>query len=405
MWLQLILLILLGISLFCGSLEFMRYWYQKLLERLFAYSSRQLQMVQERQQRRCTKPKQKPEQPQPGRRAKPSRDALNARMEQCCDLIADGLRLVLEDEVTTRFAAAEPPAGEWNLLTRNLRMRRGKLNWRLFLMWTLSILLRYGLLVPVRTVGCCCCLLLVTLLTAVLGQLPELSFKRRLVHLVLRPCFRLATCFIPILRRVHNEQLRPRMGICVCNHTSPLDVLVLMCDVHYSLTGQRHNGILGIIQRALARTSSHLWFERGALRDRESLTSMLRLHATERGKPPILLFPEGTCINNTAVMQFRKGSFAISNVIYPIALHYDRRFGDAFWDSTRCSVLRYIIMVISSWTILCDVWYMPPIKRRPTESSIEFANRVKAAIAAQAGIEDLPWDGNLKRWNPVRDWQ
>jgi len=30
-------------------------------------------------------------------------------------------------------------------------------------------------------------------------------------------------------------------------------------------------------------------------------------------KLPILIFPEGTCINNTSVMQFKKGSFEVSN--------------------------------------------------------------------------------------------
>lgn len=62
-------------------------------------------------------------------------------------------------------------------------------------------------------------------------------------------------------------------------------------------------------------------------------------------------------------------------------------------------------MVVSSWCICCDVWYMPALSRCNDESPVEFSNRVKAAIAAQANIDDLPWDGNLKRWSPVRDWQ
>ncbi|XP_064556012.1 glycerol-3-phosphate acyltransferase 3 [Drosophila montana] len=433
MWLQLVLLFLLGVALCCGSVGCMNNRYLSLLERLFAYSSSQLQKErrlkpcdeqlrqrhrrlrqllskkqQQRQQERQQQQHQQQQQLQKlsaGQTEVVAKDALNARMEQCCNLIAEGLRLVLEDDVTPRFAAAAPPAGEWNLLTRNLRHQKRHLNWRLFLIWLLALLLRYSLLVPLRTVGCSGCLLLVTLVTGVLGQLPDWRFKRRLVQIVLRSCFRLATCFIPVVRRIHNLEHRPRMGICVCNHTSPLDVLLLMCDVHYSLTGQRHDGILGVIQRALQRASPHLWFERQAHGEREALGLVLRLHAAGRGKPPILLFPEGTCINNTAVMQFKKGSFAICNVVYPVAVRYDRRYGDAFWDSTRCSMLRYILMVISSWSIICDVWYMPALKRRSTETAIEFSNRVKAAIAAQAGLEDLPWDGNLKRWNPVRDWQ
>lgn len=37
-------------------------------------------------------------------------------------------------------------------------------------------------------------------------------------------------------------------------------------------------------------------------------------------KLPILIFPEGTCINNTSVMQFKKGSFEVGSVVYPVAI-------------------------------------------------------------------------------------
>lgn len=35
--------------------------------------------------------------------------------------------------------------------------------------------------------------------------------------------------------------------------------------------GQRHGGFLGIIQRALARASAHIWFERSEVKDRETV--------------------------------------------------------------------------------------------------------------------------------------
>lgn len=32
--------------------------------------------------------------------------------------------------------------------------------------------------------------------------------------------------------------------------------------------GQRHGGFLGVLQRALARASPHIWFERAEAKDR-----------------------------------------------------------------------------------------------------------------------------------------
>ena len=43
----------------------------------------------------------------------------------------------------------------------------------------------------------------------------------------------------------------------------------------------------------------------------------LREHVQDPDKLPILIFPEGTCINNTSVMQFKKGSFEVN--LYIIA--------------------------------------------------------------------------------------
>lgn len=38
----------------------------------------------------------------------------------------------------------------------------------------------------------------------------------------------------------------------------------------------------------------------------------LKEHVDDPLKLPILVFPEGTCINNTSVMMFKKGSFEVT---------------------------------------------------------------------------------------------
>ncbi|XP_061941718.1 glycerol-3-phosphate acyltransferase 4 isoform X4 [Apis cerana] len=169
--------------------------------------------------------------------------------------------------------------------------------------------------------------------------------------------------------------------------------------------GQRHGGFLGILQRALARASPHIWFERCEVKDREAVTKRLKKHISDPTNPPILIFPEGTCINNTSVMQFKKGSFEVGGVIYPVAIKYDPRFGDAFWNSSRYSMIQYLYMTMSSWAIVCDVWYLPPMYRNEGESAIDFANRVKSVIARQGGLVDLQWDGQLKRTKPKKEWR
>lgn len=60
---------------------------------------------------------------------------------------------------------------------------------------------------------------------------------------------------------------------------------------------------------------------------------------------------------------------------------------------------------MTSWAIVCDVWYLPPMYRQDGESAIDFANRVKGVIAKQGGLVDLVWDGQLKRMKPKKEWK
>ncbi|XP_067008476.1 glycerol-3-phosphate acyltransferase 4 isoform X1 [Anabrus simplex] len=244
-----------------------------------------------------------------------------------------------------------------------------------------------------------------TICTGIVGYVPEGPFKRWLNHRVSIMCFGVLSSALSSVITYHNPENRPKNGICVANHTSPIDVLVLACDNCYALIGQRHGGFLGVLQRALARASPHIWFERSEVKDREAVAKRLREHVSDPHNPPILIFPEGTCINNTSVMQFKKGSFEVGGVIYPVAIKYDPKFGDAFWNSSRYSMVHYLYRMMTSWAIVCDVWYLPPMTQQPDESAIDFANRVKRMIARQGGLVDLVWDGQLKRMKPKKEWK
>jgi hypothetical protein len=60
---------------------------------------------------------------------------------------------------------------------------------------------------------------------------------------------------------------------------------------------------------------------------------------------------------------------------------------------------------MTSWAIVCEVWYLPPMFREEGESAVEFANRVKAEIAHKGGLVDLDWDGGLKRSPAKKEWK
>ncbi|XP_035986159.1 glycerol-3-phosphate acyltransferase 4 isoform X1 [Fundulus heteroclitus] len=305
------------------------------------------------------------------------------------------LESIIDDDVTKRFSAQELES--WNLLTRSNHNFR-YISVKLLALWVVGVLIRYGVLLPFRVTVAVAGIFLFIVLSTMVGFLPSTKLRTYLsdkVHLMgYRLCVRSLTGIITY----HNRENKPKNdGICVANHTTPIDGIILANDCCYSLVGQLHGGLLGMIQRAMVKSSPHIWFERAEVKDRHLVAKRLRDHVADENKHPVLIFPEGTCVNNTSVMMFRKGSFEIGCTIYPAAIKYDPRFGDAFWNSSKFGLVRYLLRMMSSWAIVCSVWYLPPMKRKEGEDPVQFANRVKAAIAAQGGLVDLIWDAGLKR--------
>uniref|UniRef100_A0A8C2QZU0 Phospholipid/glycerol acyltransferase domain-containing protein n=1 Tax=Capra hircus TaxID=9925 RepID=A0A8C2QZU0_CAPHI len=283
-----------------------------------------------------------------------------------------GLEAIVEDEVTQRFSSEELVS--WNLLTRT-NVNFQYVSPRLTAVWVLGVIVRYCVLLPLRCVS-------PGLLFPSPGDLPDSGIEPGLKNL-LSELVHLTCCRICVRKG----------GICVANHTSPIDVLILTTDGCYTMVGQVHGGLMGIIQRAMVKACPHVWFERSEMKDRHLVVKRLKEHIAHKKELPILIFPEGTCINNTSVMMFKKGSFEIGGTIHPVAI----KVRQIIHSHTPPCQRHYLLRVMTSWAIVCDVWYMPPMTREEGEDAVQFANRVKSAIAVQGGLTELPWDGGLKR--------
>uniref|UniRef100_A0A7E4VPV4 PlsC domain-containing protein n=1 Tax=Panagrellus redivivus TaxID=6233 RepID=A0A7E4VPV4_PANRE len=313
------------------------------------------------------------------------------------EFVTAGVESIIEDSVTNRFSAAQ--LASWNLLSRN-KSTYVYINWKLNLIYLAGVLFRYVVLFPIRFILFITSLCLMFSLTAIIGHVPNPKWRKALNRIAMLTCFRIfSRSFSSIIRHHNTENMAKGGGICVANHTSPIDVMILSCDNVYAMIGQRQGGILGLLQSTLSKAEHHIWFERSEAKDRASVSHALEDHVNDPTKLPILIFPEGTCINNTSVMLFKKGSFEVASTIYPIALKYDNRLGDAFWNSHTTGYFAYLMGMMTSWALICDVWYLPSVTRQDDETAIDFARRVKRMIAKKGGLVDLEWDGNLKRSN------
>ncbi|CAF0723249.1 unnamed protein product [Didymodactylos carnosus] len=327
------------------------------------------------------------------------------KFDDIVDYTRQGLEAIVDDEVTKRFTSAEEMA-VWNLLTRTQQSHE-LFSLRVSLLWFLGFIVRYFILFPFRL--CLFCLAICWMMASALflRYFTNKTTKLRIGFYVNLVLHRILSRVFSAIITFHNLENRAKRGsICVANHTSPIDVIILSTDNGFSMIGQQHGGFFGLVQRTLSHTAKHIWFERAEAKDRHMVTEKMTEHVSNKENLPILIFPEGTCVNNTSVMMFKKGCFEITEApIYPVAIKYDNRFGDAFWNSTKHELFQYLILMMTSWAIVVDVYYLKPMQIQQDETSIDFARRVKAAIAKQGGFVDLDWDGGLKRTKPKADFK
>uniref|UniRef100_A0A672ZKB0 Glycerol-3-phosphate acyltransferase 3-like n=1 Tax=Sphaeramia orbicularis TaxID=375764 RepID=A0A672ZKB0_9TELE len=307
-------------------------------------------------------------------------------LSDCFYFSRRGIESIVEDEVTQRFSSEELVS--WNLLTRTNDFQFISL--KLTLVYGLGIFVRYCILAPLRITLACIGLTWLVIGTSAVGFLPNWRIKSWLSEWVHVMCYRICARGLSATICYHNRENKPKKGgICVANHTTPIDIVILCNDACYAMVGQVHGGLMGVVQRAMVRSCPHVWFERAEMKDRHLVTKRLKDHVNDKTKLPILIFPEGTCVNNTSVMMFKKGSFEIGATIYPVAIKYDPKFGDAFWNSSKYSMVSYLLRMMTSWALVCNVWYLPAMHQQDGEDAVQFANRVKSAIAHQGGLVDL----------------
>lgn len=144
-----------------------------------------------------------------------------------------GVESIVDDEVTKRFSAQELES--WNLLTRsNYNFRHISL--RLTVLWGLGVLIRYCILLPLRVTLAVTGIGLLIVLTTVVGFLPNRKLRFFLSEKAHLMCYRICVRALTAIITYHNRENKPKNGcICVANHTTPIDVIILANDGCYSL--------------------------------------------------------------------------------------------------------------------------------------------------------------------------
>eukprot|EP01027_Heterolobosea_sp_BB2_P001728 GEZU01002576.1.p1 GENE.GEZU01002576.1~~GEZU01002576.1.p1 ORF type:complete len:573 (-),score=204.78 GEZU01002576.1:29-1747(-) len=304
--------------------------------------------------------------------------------------LVEGVEAIVKDDFTECFMPKPPEDWNWNIV--------------LFPTWAMGVIVRYCILLPVRMLFFTLGTLLFLSVLGVFMLLPESDKKKRAFRKVIQ--FYAAIWLISLngVIKVHGVIPKRRKNqIYVANHTSLIDFIILNELVGFATVGQHHTGLVGFIQDKIIAPLGNIWFERFEANDRATVAKRMAEHISDVNNPPLLIFPEGVCVNNEYCVMFKKGVFELPDVeICPIAMKYNKLFSDPYWSSRSESFMSHIIRIMKSWCLMCDVYFLEPQKIRPDENAVQFATRVKTMIAKKAKLIDVPWDGYLKYYKPSK---
>ena len=87
------------------------------------------------------------------------------------------------------------------------------------------------------------------------------------------------------------------------------------------------------------------------VKDRLIVAERMKAHVQAPDTTPLLIFPEGTCVNNEYCVMFKRGAFDLGATVCPIAIKYNKIFVDAFWNSKRQSFTAHLV---------CAAFFLPP---------------------------------------------
>eukprot|EP00245_Coleochaete_scutata_P012610 TRINITY_DN4912_c0_g1_i1.p1 TRINITY_DN4912_c0_g1~~TRINITY_DN4912_c0_g1_i1.p1 ORF type:complete len:467 (+),score=85.52 TRINITY_DN4912_c0_g1_i1:239-1639(+) len=296
---------------------------------------------------------------------------------------------IVDDSFTRCFKSNTPEPWNWNLY--------------LFPLWCIGVGVRYLILFPLR------------LLLLISGWILFLALFIP-VHLILKPydklrryleralvefmCSIFVASWTGVVKYHGPRPSRRPNQVFVANHTSMIDFIVLEQMTAFAVIMQKHPGWVGLLQTTILESVGCIWFNRTEAKDRHMVTEKIKKHVADPDANPLLIFPEGTCVNNEYTVMFKKGAFELGCAVCPVAIKYNKIFVDAFWNSRKQSFSNHLLRLMTSWAVVCDVWYLEPQTIREGESPIEFSERVREMIAKRAGIKMVPWDGYLKYYRP-----
>eukprot|EP00612_Vaucheria_litorea_P000215 CAMPEP_0171453280 /NCGR_PEP_ID=MMETSP0945-20130129/1053_1 /TAXON_ID=109269 /ORGANISM="Vaucheria litorea, Strain CCMP2940" /LENGTH=464 /DNA_ID=CAMNT_0011978119 /DNA_START=518 /DNA_END=1909 /DNA_ORIENTATION=- len=174
----------------------------------------------------------------------------------------------------------------------------------------------------------------------------------------------------------------------VSNHICPFEPIFLLYYTKASVLQRSEDSkvpIIGRVQKAL----QVLFVDRKSEESRKGIIKLINERSCESNLfPKMLIFPEGTCTNQSAIITFKNGPFHPGKTVQPILVRYMFRWMDpsfpAVSPSLRQLATRIACQVYNSMEIEFLDPYFPSSEEKVNAAL--YANNVRLLMAKKLGV-------------------
>jgi len=183
-----------------------------------------------------------------------------------------------------------------------------------------------------------------------------------------------------------------------CNHSSFVDILVLMSEVMPAFVSkqaiQKAPGVGAIAEFA----SSIFVRQEGGSGQSEAIRLRQEAMATERQRyPPLLVFPEGTTTNNRCMMPFKTGALRASGRFHLMFIRWTNPHFSPTWEALPFLVA--FLGIMTQWSNGLEVHYLSSLtlSENDIKDPASLAQRLSGEMAGAMGVEVVPTSYHAKQ--------
>lgn len=266
--------------------------------------------------------------------------------------------------------------------------------------YTFSFVIRYFILFPIRLAFLSVCMVVFLLMVL------RATATKKDEHLESAFTFATRVLMLAINARIKNVGNKRRLRephVYVANHTSFVDFFLLSSyKFPHACVSENHGGLFGFLFKSILIRNGSIAFKRSEKIDRQLVVEKLKEH-TNSGGAPMLVFPEGTCVNNKFSVLFQKGAFELGVTICPVAIRFRRGLFDPYWNRRNHGFTMHMFYLMTRWRLEAEISWMDPVRMEKEETPTQFSHRVKMLISKEAGLRNTLWNGFLKSSPAIKD--